>query len=42
MNNLLEFLFDESEIEEFAIPVLNVTNVMNLEELENLYLINES
>ena len=37
MDNLLEFLFDESETEEFATPVLNVNNVMNLEELEGLY-----
>jgi len=41
MDNLLDFLFDELETEEFATSLSNVNNVMNLEELEDLYSIEE-
>ena len=37
MDNLLEFLFNESETEEYSTPVLGVNHVMNLEDLEELY-----
>lgn len=37
MDNLIEFLFDELETEEFANPVLGVNHNMNLDELEELY-----
>jgi hypothetical protein len=36
MDNLLDFLFDE-ELNELATPILLVDNVMDLDELEELY-----
>ena len=36
MDNLLDFLFDESELEELAISPITINNVMDLDDLENL------
>ena len=36
MNDLIEFIFDESELEENDISPLHINNVMDLEDLEDL------
>lgn len=37
MDNLINFLFDQSETEEFSTPILGIDHVMDLDDLEDLF-----